>query len=295
MKILISFFIFFLASTVSVQAADLKQLAEQLVNLTVKPIKEDVKPSQPETSQPQEEKMMVDVDNKNLKLNCTDDDCDASTDEPAIRDAGRTVSAGQVQIADMELDNKNNNSQGDDSAGQGEEQRTGRNPQTGKEIKVPAKNKEMLNQNNYEEGDKDVESVRRGLEETDTREYISDKKENQDKDFDKNKDNIKSGVITKLKQIKNLPPSDKNREVEGVKQSIIDSLSKYNLKDVQVEIKNQGEQVQAVIRQTVEKKLFWFIPIKAKVEVIVNSNGEVEVKKPWYSFLLGKFEIESIW
>ncbi len=272
MKILlftISFFLFFFSF--SARAADLKQLAEQLVNVADDPAE------------------------------CVDNDCDGPTDAPAIRDAGRTVSAGQIKGDEFK--------QKDDSDVFGQEQseqRTGRNPQTGKEIKIPAK----YNQdNNSGTGDGEVEekenlpaNLRKEAEKIDNRRDVSEKggfyREGEDDDIHPDKGEgftIRNEVVMQLKKIKNLTAAEKQKETSNIKESIIDNLSKYNLKNVEVEIIDQDGKVQAVVHQIVEKKLFWFIPVKAKVEVLISDDGQVEVKKPWYSFLLGGFDIENIW
>lgn len=113
---LVSSLLFFL--TFSAQAADLKQLAEQLVNKADNGAKGDVLP----------------VDN-----DCEGDDgsCGQMM-QRTIREGGRTVGAGQATEEPAVMKMNMGEAEGM------EMQRTGRNPQTGKEIKIPAKARERM-------------------------------------------------------------------------------------------------------------------------------------------------------
>ncbi len=95
-------------------------------------------------------------------------------------------------------------------------------------------------------------------------------------------------AMQSIRELKN----EKKQELETqVREQIKMRVKKIAGENASVDFNEENGKEKLLIHKKTEAKLLGFIPISFDLELSIDENGKVEIKKPWYYFLTGGIKI----
>ncbi len=232
-----------------------KQLAEQLVNLTVKGEKDSIASSSPSCQDCDDVDVVKDVEGANIKIDISNKernvnvDIEVKNDELMIREGGRTVGAGQIISSEEKMKS-------------GEEIMNASSEMGKVKSQENFKKEEGRYFKKFESRAEDIPGVKEKMDEVKSvlKRSIKDCDENCESELEK----ISGNITYALR--------------EGGWSLDDDKVNNINVNDF--------SDVKVSVKRVIEKRFLGIFKIKVEESGVLDDRGEIDtIKRPWWSFL----------